>query len=92
MAFALQRDLAGRFSFLLAIPAILGAFALQLAQVPSMSRPDLFPLLCGFGISVATGLVALKILMSMVNRGRLYYFAPYCWGIGLLVLLLANKS
>jgi undecaprenyl-diphosphatase len=92
MMFALDRDLAGRFSFLLAIPAIVGAFGLQLVQRQSWSEVALLPLTAGFVASVLTGLLALKILMSMVHKGRLYYFAPYCWGIGLLVLLLAHKT
>ena len=92
MVFALERDLAGRFSFLLAIPAIVGAFVLQFAQVASWSEVNLLPLVSGFAVSVITGLLALKILMSMVRKGRLYYFAPYCWGIGLLVFLLTHRT
>jgi undecaprenyl pyrophosphate phosphatase UppP len=52
----------------------------------------LLPLAAGFVASVLTGLLALKVLMSLVLKGRLYYFAPYCLLFCLLVLLLAHKT
>jgi len=83
--FKLQRDLAARFSFLLSVPAILGAMLVQLSDLDG-SRINLLSWFLGFLTSVLVGLIALKILMTMVHKGRLYYFAPYCWALGLLVL------
>ncbi len=85
LLFGLERDLAGRFSFLLSIPAIIGALALQL-NVQAFERIGLAPLFFGFVSSALVGLVALRVLMGMVRRGHLYYFAPYCWAIGLIVV------
>jgi len=81
----LDRELAGRFSFLLSIPAIMGAPVVQLSS-SSLERIGLVPLLFGFVISALVGLVALKLLMHVVKNGHLYYFAPYCWAVGLAVL------
>jgi undecaprenyl-diphosphatase len=81
----LKRETAGRFSFLLSIPAIVGAMLLQLKDA-RISTIDLFPLVCGFCSSAVVGLLALKVLMGMVRKGHLAYFAPYCWALGLLVL------
>ncbi len=83
----LDRDLAARFSFLLSLPAIAGALILQLDSA-ALERVGLAPLLCGFVCSAVVGLLALRILMGMVRRGRLYYFAPYCWAIGLIIVFL----
>ena len=84
----LDRDLAGRFSFLLSLPAIAGALILQLNSA-ALERVGLAPLLFGFVCSAVVGLLALRLLMRMVRRGRLYYFAPYCWALGLIVVLLS---
>ncbi len=84
----MKRDLAARFSFLLSIPAIFGALVLQLSS-NDLSRVDVLPLLFGFFVSTIIGLVALKILMGVVKKGRLYYFAPYCWTVGLIIIIMS---
>ena len=84
----LDRDLAARFSFLLSLPAILGALVLQL-NAGAFERVGLVPLFFGFACSTVVGLLALRVLMGVVRKGHLYYFAPYCWAVGLIVLLLS---
>jgi undecaprenyl-diphosphatase len=37
--------------------------------------------------SALVGLGALKILMGVVKKGNMYYFAPYCWLLGLYVII-----
>ncbi len=85
----LERETAGRYSFLLSIPAIIGALVLQLHGA-DISRVGAIPLLSGFALSALTGLLALKVLMGMVRKGQLVYFAPYCWALGLVVLLVTR--
>ncbi len=89
LSLGLERETAGRFSFLLSIPAILGAVLLQLKD-GTLSGVGLIPLLCGFIASALVGLLALKVLMGMVRKGHLFYFAPYCWAVGLLVLAITS--
>ncbi len=86
MAFGMERELSARFSFLLSIPAIIGAMLLQL-NFEGLSGSDAFPLLLGLVTSAISGFFVLKILMGIVRRGRLFYFAPYCWLVGLLIIL-----
>jgi undecaprenyl-diphosphatase len=87
MLFKIDRALAARFSFLLSIPAIIGALVLQM-NVEDLNNVGLLPLMTGFVSSILVGLLSLKILMGMVRKGNLYYFAPYCWAVGLFVLTL----
>lgn len=87
MACGLPRELAARFSFLLSIPAITGALTLQWS-CEGLDKVGLLPLFLGFVASAVTGILALKLLMAMVRRGRLFYFAPYCFLVGLLILLI----
>jgi len=86
MACRMERTMAARFSFLLSIPAIIGAMLLQLGT-GAFSGADLIPLIYGFICSALVGLVALKILMGMVRRGNLSCFAPYCWALGLFIII-----
>jgi undecaprenyl-diphosphatase len=83
----LNRDLAGRFSFILCIPAIIGALLLQL-DMAAVTRVGAVSLVVGFFVSALVGFLALRLLMRIVRRGHFYYFAPYCWAIGLLTILL----
>lgn len=84
----IERQLAARFSFLLSIPAILGATLLELKDVFKEEALS-FDLATVFGTIVAflVGLIALKWLIQIVNKGKFYLFAPYCWFLGLIALL-----
>jgi len=72
-----------RFSFLLAIPAILGATLFE--GVNLVFNLDL---LIGFVFAFVFGYISLKLLMKLVINKKFHYFAWYCWGLGLLVLFL----
>ena len=84
----LDRELAGKFSFLLSIPAILGATLLELRGIESPT--EVWMHLIGMAIAFLVGLLSLKFLMRIVRRGRLFTFAYYCWPVGILMILLAN--
>jgi undecaprenyl-diphosphatase len=86
LLFGLRRDLAGKFSFLLSIPAVLGAVVLQLDSAAA-ARIGFTPLVVGFVVALFVGLGGLWVLMGMLSRGRLFYFTPYCWFAGVFVLL-----
>lgn len=81
----LDRELAARYSFLLFIPAVLGALAVQLVS----SGPGVFgpaALAAGFAAALVSGLAALTLLLKLVQRGHLHYFAYYCWLAGLVTV------
>lgn len=86
----LDRPQAARFSFLLSIPAIVGASILEgkdivLAQAIS---PDLIlPYIVGAIVAGVSGYFAIKLLLGILNRGKLYYFTIYCWVLGVATIL-----
>ncbi len=82
----IDRDLAGRFSFLLCIPAIAGALTLSLNSSAASSTIPVAGIFAGTVAAGLTGYVALKILLKLVRKGRLYYFSPYCWLLGVVSL------
>ena len=87
MAAGLNRHEAARFSFLLSIPAILGAQVLSLKDMIQVGGGVDGATLWGTLASFLTGLLALKLLLKLVDSGKFHFFAPYCWGLGILVLL-----
>jgi len=76
--------LAFQFSFLLAIPAILGAVVLEGAEVLTMESTNLFKYSIGFIIAFITGYVSLIYLKRFVIDKKLYKFSLYCIATGLL--------
>lgn len=82
----MDRATAVRFSFLLSIPAILGAALLSLLDLDRSVNMDLGVVGVGMSVAAVTGYLALRWLVYMVQKGRLHHFAPYCWGIGFLAL------
>ncbi len=85
MICGMDRELAGRFSFLLSIPAIAGAMILQLAS-KDFGSIGMLPLVIGFLSAAVIGFFALKLLMIVVKKGNLLWFAPYCWALGLTII------
>jgi len=88
MLLGLQPDLAFRFSFLLSIPAILGALASEALQGIA-NMPEWHVVAVGFFSSFLVGWIALRLLRSLVGRGKLFYFAPYCFVLGAVAFLVA---
>ena len=87
MLCGLKRRWAAQFSFLIAVPSILGASAIKLAQMGA--RPlqvSWAPILLGSAVAAVVGYLALRLLLAAVQRARLRYFAFYCWVVGLLAV------
>lgn len=81
-----DRKVAGRYSFLVSIPAILGALLLGLLSPELHTAIPLETILMGTAVAAIVGWLALIILLRVVNQGRIYWFAPYCWLAGLVTL------
>ncbi|MCD6224934.1 MAG: undecaprenyl-diphosphate phosphatase [Deltaproteobacteria bacterium] len=83
----LNRETAARYSFLLSVPAIIGAEILNIKNLPAGSLiPDNITLL-GMLASFITGYSALKVLLFIVKKGNMHFFAPYCWIAGIAALV-----
>jgi len=91
---ALWRDLgpaaAAEFSFLLAVPVIAGAALLEGRHaVVSLESIGAVPFVVSFAMAFASGIWSIRFLVALLQRGRFYAFAPYCWAVGALTLALA---
>lgn len=85
----LSRQSAATFSFLLAIPAILGATVLELKDIIEVGKTEtpLMPLMAGLVIAFAVGWVSLAILVKWLEAGKLHWFAYYLIPFGVIVVI-----
>ncbi len=79
---------AARFSFLLSIPAVTGAALLVLPEAFAQGSVDTAACLTGGLTALIVGYAALALLVYLVNQGKLHAFAPYCWIVGIAVIVL----
>ena len=82
----IDRETAARYSFLLSIPAIVGAGVLNLKDGLSQTDPVIRLALLGTAAAALVGYAALKVLLRLVKTGHLYVFAPYCWLVGIIAI------
>ena len=84
-----EKKVAFRFSFLLFIPAVVGATVLTAAGAESLFVAEIDPvsLLLGLATTVVVGYLSLRLLLRVVLKERLHLFAFYCWILGFVVLL-----
>jgi len=81
---------AGEYSFLLAIPVIAGAGLLEARHMTvQVAAVGAVPLLVSVIVAFAAGVWSIRFLVALLQRGRFYTFAPYCWVVGVLTLVYA---
>lgn len=79
---------AAEFSFLMSIPAILGAAVLDVPEVAADGfGVPAFPLLVGFVGAAVSGVLAIRYFVAMLKRQNFYSFAWYCWLAGTVFLI-----
>uniref|UniRef100_UPI003217AE1D undecaprenyl-diphosphate phosphatase n=1 Tax=uncultured Draconibacterium sp. TaxID=1573823 RepID=UPI003217AE1D len=85
-----KKDDVARFSFLMVLIPILGAAFMDIISGElSTSKVDTIPLLVGFLGAFFSGLLACSLMIKVVKRGKLIYFAIYCSLIGLIAIFAA---
>ena len=80
--------IAAEYSFLLSIPAILGAVALKIRDLGDTAIP-LHIVGAGMLASFIVGYIALRFLLVVLNRGKFSVFSYYCVALGVTALLIA---
>lgn len=83
MLTGLDREAAAAFSFLLSVPAILGALILKL-DLEVITAEGLGIYLLGGAVACISGAIALFVLLRLLRRGRLHLFAWYCLAVAAL--------
>ena len=89
MALGIDREKAAKFSFILSIPAILGATVLKVNDLMASQTTniELMNLIIGTVISCISGYIAILWLLDFVKKGRLQWFGYYCYLIAFFGLV-----
>ncbi len=85
-----DRKFAVRFSFLMSIPAILGANILSIGDAieAGINGPEVPMYLVGVVTAAVVGYLCIRLLKLIAEKGKFGAFAYYCWAVGLLTLVL----
>lgn len=82
----IERASLGTFAFLMSIPPVAGAVALESRKIGSHAAP-LWPTVAGVAAAWVSGVLALRLLMPVVLKGRLAWFGLYCVVLGVFCLI-----
>jgi undecaprenyl-diphosphatase len=86
-----KREKAFKFSFLLSIPAVLGALGLTVyKQFDELATAGLgwIEILAGMVLAMLVGYLALKLLWKILAKRKFHLFALYCWLLGAALIVL----
>jgi undecaprenyl-diphosphatase len=86
-----KKEIIAKFSFLMVLIPIIGANFKDFVggEMTQNEGIGAIPLLVGFLAAFVSGLFACKWMIGIVKKGKLIYFAIYCFIIGLLAIVLA---
>jgi undecaprenyl-diphosphatase len=87
LTIGLNKEFAAKFSFILSIPAILGATVVQLGDIGSALDANLWPVAFGFIAAAVSGYIAIKWVLDLIQNKSLDIFAYYCWAIGIIIFM-----
>jgi len=80
-----EKEKAFRYSFLLSIPAIIGATVTESMRV-NVVNIDVAVMFLGVLTSMIVGYVSLKLLLKIVLKEKFHLFAYYCWTVGAIII------
>lgn len=86
----IERSKAARFSFLMVLIPILGASLLEIkdySENPTMHTIEISTLIIGFIAAFVSGFVACKWMIAIVKKGKLTFFAAYCFIVGIIAII-----
>lgn len=83
-----DRRIAFEFSFLLSIPAVIGATFVELGDMDLLiSNSDVTAILAGVVVAALVGYLSLKMLLRTVLKQKFHWFALYCWAASILIIV-----
>lgn len=83
----MDREKAGEYSFLISVPAILGALILELKDLDKLSAINPMVLAVGMITCFIVGILSLLLLMKMLRSGKLYLFSIYLIPLGIISII-----
>jgi undecaprenyl-diphosphatase len=89
LVIGLDKEFAAKFSFILSIPAIFGAFIVQFKDIGLSMGGDGAAVIFGFLAAFISGYFAIKWLIDLIQNKSLDIFSYYCWIVGIIVFMVS---
>lgn len=86
MFLGIKREDAARFSFLIFIPAIMGATIFEFSNISAVDNVS--AMIIGTVVSAVVGYFSLKLLMNIIKNDKFKWFSVYCLILGIAVLMI----
>ncbi|MCR5237631.1 MAG: undecaprenyl-diphosphate phosphatase [Lachnospiraceae bacterium] len=85
----IKKETAVKYSFIMSIPAVLGAAILELkdAAGTTVEVGTVVAYIIGMVVSAVVGYFAIRVMINVVRRKRYLYFSIYCLVIGLVAII-----
>ena len=85
----IKKETAVKYSFIMSIPAVLGAAVLELkdAAGASVTGGTVIAYITGMVVAAVVGYFAIRVMINVVRRKRYLYFSIYCLVIGLVAII-----
>lgn len=87
----LDRKSCANFAFLMSIPAILGSLLYEgysTFKTIGFGSIDWLPVVVGVAVSLISGFIAVKFMLSLIAKKKLYGFAIYTLALGIIILVI----
>jgi len=92
MILGIKRDDAAKFSFLIYIPAILGAIVLDIEEGLREVSRVVWEILVGFVVAAVTGYLVIAWLMAIIKQARFFLFGYYCLLLSLVLFIVLELT
>ena len=85
----MERSFAVKYSFIMSIPAVLGAVVLELKDFHIAATPssDLMAYLVGMLVAAVVGYICIKTMLVIVRKKKFLFFSVYCFIIGTIAIV-----
>lgn len=86
----LNKELTVKFSFLISLPAVLGAGGIEFVKAldQGMNGMSYGVLMTGILASAISGYAAIRVMIRLVTNKKLHYFSYYTWALGIIIILM----
>lgn len=85
-----KREFAVKYSFLISLPATIGAILLSIIDaIKADSEITVLPYVIGALVAATVGIAAIKLVQLLTKKGEFGKFSWYCWGVGALAIILS---
>ena len=101
VASGLSRETAARFSFMMSVPAILGALIVEGYGAVSERgfeaflagiQAELVPIAVGVGVAAISGYLAIRLMLKTITKASLVWFALYVILLGIAVIVMRSLN